>query len=110
MSTLGSNLLHEWTHIDALVGAALDSDHRFKEGTDDFLDETGDRVYGCVDTQAVADQDGALYVADNYAWFATEAYWSKQCKRSFQNPGSESDQDPLFSVQAGTEAVPVPFR
>ena len=42
-------LPHEWTHIDALVGAALDAPHRPAEGTDDELD--GKEIYGCVETQ-----------------------------------------------------------
>jgi hypothetical protein len=105
MSTLGSTILHEWTHVGALVGNALASTHREPEGTDDELD--GVSIYGCIHTQAIADEDDALYVADNYAWFATEAFWSKQCAKSFRNPGSGDDQDPLFAYQPGAEAKPI---
>lgn len=106
MATLGATLLHEWTHIDALVGAALDAPHRPAEGTDDELD--GKEIYGCVETQTIANDEDDLYVADNYAWFATEAFWSKKCGRRFSNPGSADDQDPLFGGQTGAEAHPIP--
>lgn len=105
MSTLGTTILHEWTHIGALVGDALASTHRDAEGAGDELD--GVSIYGCIHTQAIADEDDALYVADNYAWFATEAFWSKQCGKSFRNPGFGDDQDPLLADQSGTGAKPI---
>ena len=106
MVTVGLTILHEWTHIDALVGKVLDSPHRPSEGTDDELH--GNTVYGCVETQAIANDQDAIYVADNYAWFATEAFWSKKCQKKFGRPGPGDDDDPLDGGQAGTEAHPIP--
>lgn len=85
------------------MGAALASDHRDYKGTDDELNPEGS-IYGCVQTQSVAIEDNALYVADNYAWFCTEAFWSQQCGKTFRNPGSADDKDPLSGTSPGMEA------
>ena len=106
MNTLGSAILHEWTHIVPLVGQALASTHRPLDSTVDEL--SGNTVYGCLQTQFISRYEEALYIADNYAVFATEAFWSKTCKKKFSKPGPGDDKDPQYGGQPGTEALPLP--
>ena len=106
MNTLGSIFVHEWTHINLLVGHALGSAHRPADGTDDQL--IGKSVYGCIQTQQIANSENALYIADSYAMFANEAFWSKQCAKTFSRPGPGDDKDPQFQNTPGTEVHPIP--
>ena len=105
MNTLGLTILHEWTHIVPLVGQALASTHRPIDSTVDELN--GKTIYGPIQTQAIADNQEALYIAENYVFFAAEAFWSKQCGRKFGKPGPGDDADPLYGGQPGTEALPL---
>jgi hypothetical protein len=105
MNTLGSTILHEWTHIVPLVGQALASTHRPIDSTVDTLN--GNSVYGCVQTQAIADNEEAFYIADSYVWFAMEAFWSKKCGKTFGKPGPGDGNDPKYDNTPGTEAHPV---
>ena len=53
---------------------------RLGQETGDTLN--GEDIYGPIDTQAIHKQDSAQTVADSYAWFADEAFWSHECDRS----------------------------
>jgi hypothetical protein len=106
MNTLGTFILHEWTHIKVLTGQALASTHRALEGTQDVLN--GNTVYGCVQAQANANQEDNLYVADTYTMFAQEAFWSKKCQKRFSKPAWDDGFDPKFDYAVGFESYPIP--
>jgi hypothetical protein len=80
MRTLGSNLLHEFTHASFLVMPPLIYVAKGME----------DHEYGAHSCQAL-DKKKALYNADSYAWLAMEIFWSIACKRSFKNPTDNFD-------------------
>lgn len=75
MDTLGSSLLHEYTHVDEFVQSLL-SEH------------VEDEAYGYHDTReyALTDPAETKHNADSYASFATELTWSKLCNRGFEEP------------------------
>jgi hypothetical protein len=75
MDTLGSFLLHEYTHVDDLVQPPL-SEH------------VRDAEYGYYDTRdlALEKPDEAKHNSDSYASFAAELTWSKLCNRNFAEP------------------------
>jgi hypothetical protein len=80
MRTLGSILLHDFTHAGLLVMPPLAYD----------VEGLQDHVYGAHSCQGL-DKKLALYNADSYAWLAMEIFWSIACKRSFQNPIDDFD-------------------
>ncbi|XEV04525.1 hypothetical protein FSHL1_009812 [Fusarium sambucinum] len=73
MESLGSILIHEYTHYDNLVNGILS-----KLGTDDH-------AYGPYDSQQLSRED-KLDNADNYSWFANELHWTIICGKSFDAP------------------------
>jgi hypothetical protein len=80
MDTLGSFLLHEYTHVDELVQPPL-------------CEHVEDREYGYYDTRelALTEPDLTKHNADSYAAFATELTWSKLCDRDFEAPLEDDD-------------------
>lgn len=73
MRSLSMSLLHEMTHYNAIGGAA--------RGTMAIIDIVPG-AYECfkLDTDAKGDN------AQNYAWFAGEAWFSHSCKKTFLDP------------------------
>lgn len=45
----------------------------------------------------------AQNVADSYAWFANEAFWTNECGRSFGDPLPGDDLDPACENNACSE-------
>ncbi|KAJ5587785.1 uncharacterized protein N7459_003550 [Penicillium hispanicum] len=70
MDTLGASILHEYTHFRRLVVPPLTK-------------ETDDLVYGFADSESIGNTPHAKNNADNYAWFATEAFWTSHCRAYF---------------------------
>ncbi|KAM0719339.1 hypothetical protein Q7P37_005244 [Cladosporium fusiforme] len=72
METLGSILLHEYTHFVQLVSPVL------SQGTVDYE----------YTPEAVQKLDGkqARVNADSYSWYATEVMWSTICKTQYESP------------------------
>ena len=68
--------------------------------------ETGDtdqknkKIYGPIDTQSIASNEFAETIADSYVWFANEAFWSAECKKTYGKPQKGDDVDPNCSDQA----------
>ncbi|KAF4445781.1 Metallopeptidase, catalytic domain [Fusarium austroafricanum] len=77
MDSLGSVLLHEYTHWDLLVKGI------FKNGTDDV-------GYGPYKCQHLPRKD-KLKNADNYSWFANEVYWSSMCGVDYGKPSKDDE-------------------
>jgi len=86
MDTMGSILLHEYTHYKDLVAPPLPK-------------ETDDDEYGPTDSRGI-DKNIATNNADNYSWFANEALWSVICTKSYNDPGPGDDDDPNCSNTA----------
>jgi hypothetical protein len=80
METLGSILLHEYTHFLKLVSPPL-------------AKETDDVAYTPSRTRAL-DKTKATNNADSYSWFATENLWTLLCHTQYQDPTVEDDKDP----------------
>jgi len=81
MDTMGSILLHEYTHFKNLVSPPLS-----KETDDDEYGPTGVRGMN---------KNKATNNADSYSWFANEALWSVLCTKSYGDPiAPEDDDDP----------------
>lgn len=68
METLGSLLLHEFTHFTYLVNPPLDS-------------RTLDYAYGS-QVQNI-EKSEAKYNAESYSWYASKVMWSMICGRKF---------------------------
>lgn len=85
-------------HADSL-------DNRLGQGTtDDDPDSENpqkpDTIYGPIQTQAFGKDVRAITIADSYAWFANEAFWSLECKKSFGAPKEGDDEDPSCGAKA----------
>ncbi|ETS79551.1 hypothetical protein PFICI_09404 [Pestalotiopsis fici W106-1] len=80
-------------HFEKLVVPPLDLDV-----TDE---EDG---YGPVNTRKL-DKDKALYNADSYAWYATEAFWTKHCDNDYGEPEDDDDKDPNCNDEACQDAT-----
>jgi hypothetical protein len=63
-------------------------------------DQDGGVVYGPLATQDIALEEFAEKIADSYAWFATEAFWSAECKKTYGRPQEDDDVDPNCGNQA----------
>lgn len=79
MDTLGSVLLHEYTHWEKLVVPPLTS-------------ETDDLSYGPYEVRFDLDKDKATNNADSYTWLANEVLWTTICTQQFGDP-KETDGD-----------------
>ncbi|KAJ5579967.1 uncharacterized protein N7459_005952 [Penicillium hispanicum] len=73
MVTLGSILIHEYSHWTALVSPPL------KEGTDDHTHATAYDTF-------VGDKALALDNAESFHWFANQVFWTVKCGRAFAAP------------------------
>jgi hypothetical protein len=73
--------------------------NRLGQGTGDE-DPNGDDIYGPIETQNIASNAFAETIADSYAWFANEAFWTVECGRSYGRPQPGDDQDPKCGNQA----------
>lgn len=79
METLGSILLHEYTHFYNLVVPPLSK-------------ETDDPAYGVYDSRHM-DKDEATNNADSYSWLATENLWTILCHKEYQDPTEQDAAD-----------------
>ena len=96
MATLGQILLHEYTHINDLTEDILG-----QSTVDGFGDED---YYGPFLTQSIASKPGAVHIADSYAWFAGEAYWSHHCNKKFGSAQKGDAEDKICGGQPCDEA------
>jgi hypothetical protein len=80
METLGSILLHEYTHFYNLVVPPLKK-------------ETDDVAYGPYDSRNM-DKSQATNNADSYSWFAVENLWTVICNKEYGDPTPEDSIDP----------------
>jgi len=80
METLGSILLHEYTHFYNLVVPPLSK-------------ETDDPAYGPFGTRNM-DKSDATNNADSYSWLANENLWTILCNKEFGDATEEDGQDP----------------
>ena len=107
MTTVGQTLFHEYAHWKDFYTGVL----RDNEGIED-VDQSGDEVvYGVYEVQQLRLDDGAqsVLVADSYAWFATEAFWTRKCKKSgtvYQPAIAGDAKDPDCDGQQCTETHP----
>ena len=82
METLGSILLHEYTHWEKLVAPPL------SEETDDLAGG-----YGPAGVRSL-DKSKATNNADSYSWFATENLWTVICQKKYGDPTKADGNDP----------------
>ena len=80
MDTLGSALLHEYTHASDLVQPPLE-------------ETTNDPAYGFYNARNLANKDLAKSNADSYALFASELTWTLTCNRAFDPPVKDNFPD-----------------
>ncbi|KAL9095585.1 MAG: hypothetical protein Q9165_002017 [Trypethelium subeluteriae] len=79
MKTLGTILLHEYTHWRKLVAPPLSK-------------ATVDYAYG-PDALRRLPKENATLNADSYSWFATENFWTAICQTDYQDPLPSDDDD-----------------
>ncbi|RYP93282.1 hypothetical protein DL770_000571 [Monosporascus sp. CRB-9-2] len=82
MDTMGSILLHEYTHMTKLVAPPLSKE------TDDYEDG-----YGPLGVRRL-DKNLATNNADSYSWYANEALWTILCQENYDDPQSGDGNDP----------------
>ncbi|KAJ5908055.1 hypothetical protein N7495_000737 [Penicillium taxi] len=80
MDTLGSTLLHEYTHFAKLVVPPLF-----------FPTVDLPNGYGAWNAQNSISNSDAISNADNYNWFATELFWTVHCTRWFEAPDEPTE-------------------
>lgn len=97
----GMTLIHEYTHYQPLTSDyvepyELEGPDR-EEGRTYRVAEDIDESYGAFATQRLKEEKPrlALVNADNYAYFATEFYWTKRCGK----PLPEAEQPPQPNQQ-----------
>jgi len=89
MLTLGTVMLHEYTHAPDLVQPPLEK-------------ETDDDAYSFYDSRNLR-KDMANNNADNYALFAIELMWTLKCNRDFAPPVKDNTPNlPATGAQAGS--------
>lgn len=92
METLGSILLHEYTHWKHLM-SPLFADTKFGATIDD--PELG---YGPVSVVKLAKKSPstARNNAENYSWLANDLFWTAHCKKGFERASArmKDDHDP----------------
>lgn len=72
MDTLGSTMLHEYTHFTKLVVPPMSKD-------------IIDVAYCPSEVQALSKHE-ALRNADSYTWFANELFWTRKCGTDYRDP------------------------
>ena len=57
-------------------------------------------VYGPIDTKSIKNDPHVAEFADNYQWFAVEAFWSQNCKPQTYSDaiGQEDVDDPICAI------------
>jgi hypothetical protein len=88
--------VHMPQEISLILTTSID---RLGQETGD-TDPTGEDIYGPIDTQNIASDEFAETIADSYTWFATEAFWSAECKKTYGKPQDGDDDDPSCGNQA----------
>ena len=89
MLTLGTVMLHEYTHAPDLVQPPLD-------------EETDDHAYSFYDSRNLR-KDMAKNNADSYSLFAIELMWTLECNRDFAPPVKDNTPRlPATGAQAGS--------
>ncbi|KAI9880630.1 MAG: hypothetical protein M1830_001981 [Pleopsidium flavum] len=81
MLTIAGTLLHEYTHWNKLAQDIVGGE---------VIDQPNG--YGPVNTRTL-DKSLALKNADNYAYFASEVFWSVICEKSYADPRAGIDDD-----------------
>jgi hypothetical protein len=117
IQTVGSVLLHEFTHWNILTLKASSLkvvDYGFGLNAMGVSnDGNPPHGYGPYNAMVLNQKANGVFKqptlnADSYAWFALESYWSLKCKRDFKDPRpSANDQKPYdgitnFKDMAGT--------
>lgn len=82
METLGSILLHEYTHWTKFIVPPMGA-------------ETKDYAYGPKGARDL-DKVKAVYNADSYSWLANEYFWSTNCSKKFGDPQDTDGMDPNY--------------
>ena len=107
MTTVGQTIFHEYTHWQDLSKDTLLAHEEIED-----VDQSGEEVvYGVYEVQQLRLDDGsqAVLVADSYAWFATEAFWTRKCKNSgmvYQHAIPGDAKDPDCGSEQCTESEP----
>jgi hypothetical protein len=86
--------------------ADLVSDY-LPQGTSDKIGTT--EIYGSIKVRALRKaaepfSGYAQMIADSYAWFATEAFWTNECSRSFGDPVAGDEMDPACGDSSCSES------
>lgn len=84
MRTMGTELLHEYTHNPKIVSTIIAPGHPQAVATEDH-------VYGFEKSRSL-NKDLATTNADSYALFANEMFWSTKCDRDFEPPKPKAEQ------------------
>ncbi|KAJ5908336.1 hypothetical protein N7495_001018 [Penicillium taxi] len=80
MATMGSTLLHEYTHWQSLMVPPLDM------ATTDMPN-----AYGAWGASHVQPKTDAIYNADTYSHYAMEVFWTNHCGHRFDNAVFDPD-------------------
>ncbi len=80
--TLAATLMHEYVHWSALMKRALDTKDPPQRKIHDFEAPKGsdpENGYGAYNAMRIREKHDPTDNADNYAWFALEAFWTREC-------------------------------
>lgn len=95
MATAGSYFLHEWMHYSEITKAPNDN-KQIDDQTITNIDNKATRwCYGPFFTHqyCLSSTPTPRLNADNFAWFATEQYWSAKCSQKFDEPVEKESED-----------------
>ena len=67
-------------------------DHRLGVPTEDYVNKDG--IFGPIKATSLNTKPISATIAEPYTWFANEAFWSEECKRTFGAPEEGDDDDP----------------
>lgn len=67
-------------------------DHRLGGPTEDYVNKDG--IFGPIKATSLNTKPISATIAEPYAWFANEAFWSEECKRTFDAPEEGDSDDP----------------
>ena len=109
--TVGSILVHEYTHWPELTRDALRMKSPPPIRIDDFAGPDPEDGYGPYNVLKLREKDDPTANADNFAWFAIEAYWHKVCRPGREQYGPGIEDDPTCELLGKPDlGPPLPSR
>jgi hypothetical protein len=102
-ATLPGVLIHEYMHWAFLVRKAWEDKDPNRKWIEDFKGPVPKNGYGQYQVLEVRDKAVPTNNADNFRWFATEAYYHRICRPSLEQYGPGRKGEPSCALDDGVD-------